>query len=222
VLLLALALLFTSGCVTDGSARKLLGGLATGAVSRELLAPEVTLANDSGPVSGAEAVAAALANVKPAADAKVDAHHDVASVSLPDGGLVFAKSDGQGHVTTVLVFPASGEDPMPAAVEAYQQAWQGSYPYDKLEIAWSAKGLYQDPLVDARGRAEVGRMMADFHKSYSKLEMTTKSGVQVLAGRYFRFSWLLVMDGNQLNGFDVGFLGEDGKISLLSGFFSFR
>ena len=217
---LAVTVVLASGCVTDASSRRLLDGLKAGSVSAELLAADVTLVTASGPVKGRDAVAAGLAALKPSA--AVDAHHDVARVALADQSLVFAKSDGQGHVTTVLVFPPGGDDPVPPGVKAYQDAWTKAAPYALLELAWSARGVYQDPLSEAHGRAELGRMIADFHKAYTDLSMANRGPLQALPGGYVTFGWEFHMGATVLKGFDVGFLDDEGKLALISGFFSPR
>lgn len=211
-----------ASCALDPAPRRLLEGLRSGAPDAELLAPDATLVTVDGAVTGKAAVASGLAAVRPPAGAAVAAHHDVARVDLADRSLLFAKSDGRGHVTTVLLFPPSGDDPIPSAVKAYQEAWTRPYPYALLEDAWSPRGVYQDPLVDAQGRAEVGRMIADLHRSYRDLAMSDVGALQSLPGGFFTFGWKFKMGGVTIDGLDVGFLGEDGKVTLISGFFSPR
>jgi len=219
---IALGVLLASGCALDPAPRKLLDGLKAGALNAELLAPDATLVTADGAVTGKAAVASGLAALHPPASAAVAAHHDVARVDLADRSMLFAKSDGRGHVTTVLLFPPSGDDPIPPAVKAYQEAWTQPYPYALLEHAWSARGVYQDPLVDAHGRAEVGRMIADLHKSYDDLAMSNVGTLQLLPGGFFTFGWRFKMGSFLINGLDVGFLDAEGKVALISGFFSPR
>lgn len=219
---IAVGALLASGCALDPAPRRLLDGLRAGALDAELLAPDATLVTADGAVTGKAAVASGLAALRPPAGATTAAHHDVARLDLADRSMLFAKSDGRGHVTTVLLFPPGGDDPIPPAVKAYQEAWKSPYPYALLEDAWSPRGVYQDPLVDARGRAEVGRMIADLHKAYDDLAMSSAGTLQRLPGGFFTFGWKFKMGSVTIDGLDVGFLDEEGKVALISGFVSPR
>lgn len=109
------------------------------------------------------------------------------------------------------------------AVVLYGAAWDE--PDDSkrralLERCWSDDGLYLDPSARAEGRDALVAHIAQFRTLFAGHRIETRSGVDAHDG-YLRFAWsMLDPDGVEvLEGVDFGTTGDDGRITLICGFF---
>jgi hypothetical protein len=108
-------------------------------------------------------------------------------------------------------------------VEAYGQSWNEADEEARrklLEDAWGDFATYCDPTAMVHGRDELLAHIAGFRSAFAGARIETTSGVEEHHG-WFRFAWRMVDgDGNvPMEGFDVGSVGDDGRIERIVGFF---
>jgi hypothetical protein len=156
--------------------------------------------------------------------ALIDAHHDVARLSLEDGSLLFVRSDGAGTVTEVVHFPASGPSDTPAQVKAYQDSWnvEDGPRTALLTSGWSASSRYEDPTASALGPGGLSRVIDDFRAQFPGSTLAADPELQRVTGGWVTFGWTLASGSSTLKGFDVGQLDEAGRPQFIAGFFSPR
>jgi hypothetical protein len=108
-------------------------------------------------------------------------------------------------------------------VTAYGEAWnepdEGSR-RQLLEQAWADDGVYCDPTAEVDGREALVAHIAGFHQQFPGVRIEFTSGVEEHHG-WLRFAWAMVGDGGAtvMDGFDVGRLAPDGRLSQIVGFF---
>ncbi len=89
-----------------------------------------------------------------------------------------------------------------------------------IERAWSGDGRYADPMLEARGKAGLGRRGAGSQPKFPGHRFRGRSGVDAHHGQ-LRFAWDLVSPDGAVGvaGIDVGALAADGRLERISGFF---
>ena len=89
-----------------------------------------------------------------------------------------------------------------------------------LEAAWGDEAVYCDPTAQVEGRDALLAHIAGMRQSFPDARIETRSGVEEHHG-WFRFAWAMVdaTGATTMEGFDVGSLGDDGRIARIVGFF---
>jgi hypothetical protein len=107
-------------------------------------------------------------------------------------------------------------------VDAYMAAWNET---DKgkraqmLQQCWSETGTYTDPMSDVTGRDALSAVIDGFHSQMAGATIVTATGLDQHHNRV-RFGWKLIMeDGStRIEGIDIGFLADDGRLASITGF----
>jgi hypothetical protein len=110
-----------------------------------------------------------------------------------------------------------------AVVETYLAMWNEEDAAKRavlIEQAWAPDGHYVDPLLEARGYAQLDRMVAGVQGSYPGHRFRATSGVDAHHDQ-LRVAWELVApDGSvTVGGIDAGALAPDGRLARITGFF---
>jgi hypothetical protein len=110
-----------------------------------------------------------------------------------------------------------------AIVETYLAMWNEQDATKRaalIEQAWAPDGHYVDPLLEARGHAQLDAMVAGVRASYPGHRFRATSGVDAHHDE-FRVAWELVApDGSiTVGGIDAGALAGDGRLARITGFF---
>ena len=127
---------------------------------------------------------------------------------------------GSGDATT-------GDSDLPApptnldeTVAIYGEAWN-ELDEDRrralLELAWADDGLYRDPTVVAEGRDALVDAIGAFHASFPGSELEIASDVDTYDG-HLRFAWTITGTA-ALPGEDIGEIGDDLRLTAITGFF---
>jgi hypothetical protein len=89
-----------------------------------------------------------------------------------------------------------------------------------LEAAWCDDGTYTDPTAHVSGRDELLTHIAGMRQAFPDARIEPTSGVEEHHG-WFRFAWKMLdaTGATAMEGFDVGSLGDDGRIGRIVGFF---
>lgn len=108
-------------------------------------------------------------------------------------------------------------------VDTYLAMWNEEDPARRAELiaaAWSPEGRYVDPLLESAGHAGLGEMVDTVHGHYPGARFRRTSAVDAHHDEV-RFGWELVAaDGSTIvGGIDVGHLGDDGRLTSITGFF---
>lgn len=109
------------------------------------------------------------------------------------------------------------------AVDTYGEAWNESDGQRRLELlerAWAEGGTYTDPTSEVEGRAALAEHIEGFRQQFAGHRIENASAADGHHG-WFRFAWRMVgPDGTVgMEGFDVGQVDDDGRISSIVGFF---
>lgn len=156
----------------------------------------------------------------------VEAHHEVARVTLPDGRLVFVQGRN-GSVVVVAVFPPATNDERTSALKHYQDAWNVNDSAGRaalLNKAWSNASRYVDPSNDVQGVPGLDSAIEAFQRMFPKTTVDAPSSrVVAISDGWFVADWELHAEGgDSLSGFDVGRTASDGMVESITGFFSAR
>jgi hypothetical protein len=89
-----------------------------------------------------------------------------------------------------------------------------------LEAAWGDDATYCDPTDSVAGREELLAHIAGMREAFAGARIEPTSGVEEHHG-WFRFAWKMIdaAGADAMEGFDVGSVGDDGRISRIVGFF---
>lgn len=193
-----------------------------GVDAESLLGENVRFIEGGRELQGKGNVAGVLSSLRPPSDTLIDMHHNVARLSLPDGSLLFVRSN-DGAITEVLRFASQRADQTPAPVKAYQDAWNlqgGREP--KLQTGWAADGIYVDPTAQGSGRVGLSKVIDDFQRQFPGSTLSSAQSIHQLPQGWLTFDWTLTNGGSEIKGFDVGQLNEQGQLQFIAGFFSPR
>lgn len=85
---------------------------------------------------------------------------------------------------------------------------------------WGDDAVYTDPTATVPGREEFVTHIGGFRQMFDGAHLELTSGVDEY-GRNFRFGWAIVDRAatRLVEGVDFGWLGEDGRIASITGFF---
>lgn len=108
-------------------------------------------------------------------------------------------------------------------VATYGDAWNEADETARrklLEEAWGDDAVYRDPTALVEGRDALLEHISGFRQMMAGASIESTSGVEEHHG-WFRFAWAMKgADGAvAMEGFDVGRIGEDGRIADIVGFF---
>lgn len=108
-------------------------------------------------------------------------------------------------------------------VDAYFDMWNeadGARRAQHIARAWAPDGHYLDPMLEARGHAALGEMVAAVHAKFPGHRFHRTSGVDAHHDA-LRFAWeLRGPDGAvAAAGLDVASVASDGKLTTITGFF---
>jgi hypothetical protein len=107
-------------------------------------------------------------------------------------------------------------------IQAYGDSWNEpdeSKRRQLIERSWADGGVFQDPRDRAVGQEALLALIAGFREAFPGAAIVPTSGLDV-HHEMFRFTWRIDdKDGAPvLEGFDYGELADDGRISVISGF----
>lgn len=130
-------------------------------------------------------------------------------------------SDSESDGTT------SGDSDLPApptnldeTVAIYGAAWN-ELDEDRrralLELAWADDGLYRDPTVVAQGRDALVDAIGTFHADFPGSELEIVGTIDTYDG-HLRFAWTITGTA-ALPGEDIGQVGDDLRLTAITGFF---
>lgn len=115
------------------------------------------------------------------------------------------------------------ETDITTTVDTYLAMWNEEDPAARAELiaaAWSPDCRYVDPLLESAGHEGLSEMVATVHGHYPGARFRRTSAVD---GHHdeVRFGWELVAaDGSIIvGGIDIGRLGDDGRLTSITGFF---
>ena len=108
-------------------------------------------------------------------------------------------------------------------VNAYLEMWNETDPAGRsatIERAWTPRGRYLDPMLEADGYAALDAMVTGVQEKFPRHKFRPTSKVDQHHDQV-RFAWeLFAPDGSvTLTGIDVGVLGADGRLESITGFF---
>jgi hypothetical protein len=108
-------------------------------------------------------------------------------------------------------------------VDTYLATWNETDPKRRaqlIERAWAGDGRYADPMLEARGHAALGEMVAGVQSKFPGHRFRRRSGVDTHHDQ-LRFALDLVApDGAVVvAGIDIGILTADGRLERITGFF---
>ena len=108
-------------------------------------------------------------------------------------------------------------------VDTYLAMWNetdGARRAELIAAAWVETGHYSDPLLEAKGRAELSTMVDGLQAQFPNHTFTRTSGVDLHHG-LARFGWQLAgPDGTVvIEGIDIAALADDGRLARIAGFF---
>lgn len=197
------------------------------ATAFELCADNVSLYRSLDEVRGRALAREALANVVIPASAGIEKHHEVAHVSLGDGSLLFVRSNGGEDgtlVDAIALFTPGPSLPTPPTIKAYQDAWNmdGAAREPLLAEGWAESGRYIDPSIEGYGRQGLTNVIDGFRRDFPGAVLAAEGQVERLPGGWVTFAWTIALDGDELEGFDVGQVDESERLVFIAGFFSAR
>jgi hypothetical protein len=107
-------------------------------------------------------------------------------------------------------------------VARYLDCWNETDPAARRKLideVWAAAAEYTDPLVHARGRAQIDAVMASVQAQFPGLRFT-QSGSADAHHQQARFGWALAAEGAEplVEGFDVVVFDDDNQIETVLGF----
>jgi hypothetical protein len=173
------------------------------------------------------AAAAMLAGGAWALGSGVDSHHDVFRVGVTRGAVehvLFGAIDGEGRASWLALAAPPPPDvaSTSATIRAYQNAWNEPDVTARAALiaqSWSENARYVDPTADASGRAGLEATIAGFRATLPGASIPAASGALEAHG-LVHFRWRLEGGGpGPLDGMDVGFVGPEGTLTLIAGFF---
>ena len=106
-------------------------------------------------------------------------------------------------------------------IDAYMAAWNETDETKRrglLEKCWRADATYTDPMTHAENRDALVAVIAGFQSQMPGAGIKRISGIDEHHGQV-RFAWKLEGGPQQIEGIDVGRLGDDGKLLSIVGFF---
>ena len=126
----------------------------------------------------------------------------------------------------VLAVPTMGvpqELDLVDLIDTYAAAWNEVDPERRAELlrrCWAPEGVYTDPTALVVGLDALHAHITGFQSDMRGARIERSSGVDMHHG-WLRFTWRIVAaDGTELGrGFDVGEVGEDGRLLRIIGFF---
>lgn len=193
-----------------------------------LLSEDAIVIDGANRFAGKVDAAAALAGAGLTVTSQVDSHHDVlrALVTRGDDELVlFGQLDADGLLSFVVLTapPGEGAGEGGDVVNAYQAAWnEGDLEKRtaQLEDSWAEDGRYVDPTADVTGREELVAHITGFRDSLPGAAVLGTSDVVEQAGMvHFRWVTTGLAGAVNIEGMDVGLVDDDGKLTLIAGFF---
>ena len=105
-------------------------------------------------------------------------------------------------------------------VEAYMAAWNEKDEAKRtklLDKCWADTGTYTDPVSDITGREQLAAVIAGFHQQFPGAGIALTSAIDEHHGR-IRFGWKMTGGPQPLEGIDVGRIGSDGRLEMITGF----
>lgn len=190
---------------------------------QRLLGANATLTTTDGQLTDHAVVAKTLTALS-LSSATVEAHHEVARLTMPGGQLLFVQATG-AQISEVVLFPAMMNGERSSALRNYQDAWNVADSAGRtalLNQAWAASSRYVDPGNDVTGVAGLDATIASFQQSFPHTTISATSQVIALPGRWFLADWVLQAPDSTLSGFDVGRSSAEGQVELIAGFFTAR
>lgn len=192
---------------------------------RRLVATGASLLTIDGAQSDQAAVITTLKGLS-VGSATVEAHHEVARVTLSDGRLLFVQAHGS-QVDLMAVFPGTPNAERSTAIKNYQDAWNTTDSAARTSLlnkAWSATGHYVDPSTEGTGTSGLDTAISGFQQAFPKATVDTPNSQMIsLSNGWFTFDWVLHgADGSASPGFDVGHFSSDGLVDSINGFFTAR
>lgn len=193
---------------------------------RARLGPTAFYVDAQGRSETPEAPGALLAGGPWVLASKTDSHHDVFRVKVRRGdeeNVLFGAVDAGGKASWLALADEPPSDPASASavVRAYQAAWNEREPAARaalIEQAWSDGARYVDPTVDELGRRGLDAIITQFQEVFNG--SVAPLGGALEAHGLVHFRWRI--EGGSaasLDGMDVGFVDENGALTLIAGFF---
>jgi hypothetical protein len=108
-------------------------------------------------------------------------------------------------------------------IDTYFDMWNEPDPARRaalIEQAWTADGLYVDPLLEATGHAALSDMVAGVHTQFPGQRFRRTSAIDAHHDGA-RFAWELAGEDGTVTvaGLDVAELDGDGRLRRITGFF---
>ncbi|MCU0686359.1 MAG: nuclear transport factor 2 family protein [Polyangiaceae bacterium] len=211
--------------LVDALTRSLSDGDAPAIGAR--LAPQAFYVDALGRSDAPGAAAALLAGGPWVLASKVDSHHDVFRVQVRRGDadhVLFGGLDAEGRASWLALAAAPPTDTASTSpiIVAYQNAWNEGDAAARAALigqSWSETARYVDPTADVRGRAGLDATITGFRAAFAGAGILPASGALEAQG-LVHFRWRLEGGGAPpLDGMDVGFVGAEGTLTLIAGFF---
>lgn len=193
-----------------------------------LLTPDALVIDGSDRFVGADGSAALTGSALTITSA-VDSHHDVLRALVQRGNdelILFGQLDEDGLLALVVLTTPPGEGDGTEGgdnIDAYQTAWNEGDVDTRtslLEESWADDGRYVDPTADVSGREALVEHITGFRDGLPGAAVLGKSDVVEQAGMvHFRWVTTGLAGAVNIEGMDVGLTDDDGKLTLIAGFF---
>ena len=142
---------------------------------------------------------------------------DETSAGSTDTSSGDGESDGTTSSDSDLPSPPTNLD---ETVAIYGAAWN-EHDEDRrralLELAWADDGFYRDPTVVAQGRDALVEAIGAFHASFPGSELEIVGAIDAYDAQ-LRFAWTITGTA-ALPGEDIGEIGDDLRLTAITGFF---
>ena len=105
-------------------------------------------------------------------------------------------------------------------VDTYLGMFAQADPTEAIDVAFAPGARFVDPLLDVTGHEALGETVAMVQQQYPGHRFVRSSGIDEHHS-IVRYSWdLLAPDGGAvLTGTDVAAVGDDGRLTIVAGFF---
>lgn len=115
------------------------------------------------------------------------------------------------------------EQQIQTTIDSYFECWNSTDQRTRvaaIERTWTADATSTDPLADVSGRDAIAEMMAGVGQSYPGHRFAQVGGIDVHHD-LVRWGWKMTdpKEETVVEGIDVAWLDETGRISKLAGFF---
>jgi hypothetical protein len=193
-----------------------------------LLTEDALVIDGADRFTGKVAAAAALNGASLTVKSAVDSHHDVLRALVTRGDdelLLFGRLDDEGLLSFVVLTaqPGEGDGQGGDVVNAYQAAWNEGDVAKRtaqLEESWADDGRYVDPTADVSGRDALVEHITGFRDGLpGAAVLGTSDAVEGAGMVHFRWVTTGLAGAVNIEGMDVGLTDDDGKLTLIAGFF---